>query len=538
MIATRVSLGGLMAALAVGAAVLEPTDAEAFCGFYVSGGDAHLFNNATQVVLMREGIRTILSMQNNYQGPPMGFAMVVPVPVVLKQQNVKTLPPDLFAKIDQLSAPRLVEYWEQDPCRSPVYPGAPPVATAPGAAFDAAAAADGGAVKVEARFAVGEYQIVILSATEATALEGWLHDNQYQIPDGAAPLFGQYIQQGQYFFVAKVDPAKVTFKDGRAVLSPLRFDYDSESFSLPVRMGMVNSAGQQDLIVYIVSRQGRYEVANRPNVTIPTNIDVSLDVGRDFPIFYSKLFTKTLEVDHDPVVTEYSWDGSTCDPCPGPALDPTDYATLGADTLGGATTPSFGYGGWTLTRLHARYGKGSLTDDLVFRPAPSIVGGREEYDPHGKLEQGASPQPGGYNNFQGRYIMRHPWTGPVQCANPQRGIWGGPPGGASMVPQGALSPNSQGGAAPAPATSPLGGRDLATLVNQSVPELGVTPTPMTPPLTPPPLAPPPPPPPGGAVPAHRASSGCAMAGPGAGLGAGLLVILVGGGVLARRRRGR
>jgi hypothetical protein len=393
---------------------------------------------------------------------------------------------------------------------------------------------------VEARFAVGEYQIVILSATEATALESWLHDNQYQIPDGAAPLFGQYIQQGQYFFVAKVDPAKVIFKDGRAVLSPLRFDYDSESFSLPVRMGMVNSAGQQDLIVYILSRQGRYEVANRPNVTIPTNIDVSLDVGRDFPIFYSKLFSKTLEVDHDPVVTEYSWDGSTCDPCPGPALDPADYATLGADTLGGGTTPSFGYGGLTLTRLHARYSKGSLTDDLVFRSAPSIVGGRESYDIHGKLEQGAAPQPGGYNNFQGRYIMRHPWTGPVQCAQPRRGVWGGPPGiGGQMPPQGALSPNSQGGAAPAVATSPLGGRDLASLVNQQVPELGVTPSPVTPPpLTPPPLAPPPPPPPGHGVPARHAGSGCTMAGPRARLGAGVLLIgLLAGVVLGRRRRG-
>ena len=57
--------------------------AHAFCGFYVAGGGAELFNNATQVVLMREGTRTVLSMQNTYQGPPEDFAMVIPVPVVL-----------------------------------------------------------------------------------------------------------------------------------------------------------------------------------------------------------------------------------------------------------------------------------------------------------------------------------------------------------------------------------------------------------------------------------------------------------------------
>ncbi|HNN90645.1 MAG TPA: DUF2330 domain-containing protein, partial [Pseudomonadota bacterium] len=94
-------------------------DALAFCGFFVSGADAKLYNNASQVVLLRKGNHTEMSMSNNYQGPPEDFAMVVPVPVVLKKEQVKTLPPNVFARIDALSAPRLVEYWEQDPCYVP-----------------------------------------------------------------------------------------------------------------------------------------------------------------------------------------------------------------------------------------------------------------------------------------------------------------------------------------------------------------------------------------------------------------------------------
>jgi MYXO-CTERM domain-containing protein len=35
------------------------------------------------------------------------------------------------------------------------------------------------------------------------------------------------------------------------------------------------------------------------------------------------------------------------------------------------------------------------------------------------------------NNFQGRYAIRYPWTGPITCDKPQRGIWGGPPAGQS-----------------------------------------------------------------------------------------------------------
>src|SRR3954468_23250423 len=112
-----------MRALAFGLATLTAglaaPAAHAFCGFYVGGAGAQMFNNATEVVLMRHGTTTVLSMQNNYQGPPDKFALVVPVPVVVRESQVKTLPRELFAKIDVLGAPRLVEYWEQDPCYVP-----------------------------------------------------------------------------------------------------------------------------------------------------------------------------------------------------------------------------------------------------------------------------------------------------------------------------------------------------------------------------------------------------------------------------------
>jgi len=469
----------LAGALTVGAGVMAPAEADAFCGFYVSGGESDLFNDATQVVLMREGTKTILSMQNNYQGPTKRFAMVVPVPEVLMEENVKTLPEELFAKIDQLSAPRLVEYWERDPCEPQYeyddFAAGPPQAA--GGGNNSVNENEGEpAVKVEAEFEVGEYEIVILSATEANALETWLQDNSYNIPSGAQDIFEQYIQQGMYFFVAKVDPAKVTFKDGQAVLSPLRFDYDSETFQLPVRLGMVNSSGEQDLITYILGQGQRYEVANYPNVFIPTNIEVSQDVKDGFGTFYTKLFARTVKQNPGAVVTEYSWDASTCDPCPGPTLDFEDYATLGADVLeGGEEFSQFGRG-WTLTRLHARYGKDGLTDDLVFQKAGPVVGGREVYDAAGRLETGAKPAEYGSDNFQGRYIMRNRWTGAVDCEDPQFGRWGGPPSGVEQPSTGtALSPNTRG----EPSNIETGGtsiedRELETLVKEDIEDIDVT----------------------------------------------------------------
>ena len=452
-------------ALLCGAVALSTADtAGAFCGFYVSGADTKLYNNATQVVMMRDGTRTVLSMQNNYQGPPSDFAMVVPVPVVLQKENVKTLTREVFDHIDQLDAPRLVEYWERDPCYEPPkhdYGDMVPSMARASVAEESPAAAKPYGVKIEAQFTVGEYEIVVLSATDSSGLERWLKDNNYKIPDSSEPLLRPYVQGGSKFFVAKVDTKKVQFKDGMAALSPLRFHYDTDSFSLPVRLGLVNSSGKQDLIVHILGRNQRYEVANYKNVTIPTNLDVNEEAREQFGAFYAALFDKTVEENPGAVVTEYSWMSMQCDPCPGPALDLTELAVFGGDVIPSAQNGNGMYD-FVLTRLHARYGKDSLGEDLIFKTATPISGGREVRTT-GRLETGS--QPDSMNNFQGRYAIRHAWKGPINCSNPQRGVWGGPPDG---EPAG-------GGLKVAKdlAFAPRGQLQLASVVQHDVPEIGL-----------------------------------------------------------------
>jgi hypothetical protein len=529
-----------VAAIAVVLGTSAPADA--FCGFYVGGAGGELYNNATMVVLMRDGTRTVLSIRNNYQGPPKDFAMVVPVPVVLKKENVKTLPAGIFARVDRLAAPRLVEYWEQDPCptKRPVNrrPGAGGIQSLTKTGY-AAGKASKPKVKVEARFVVGEYEIVILSASEATALETWITGHGYKIPTGAAPYLRPYVQKGSKFFVARVNPKKVKFHNGMATLSPLRFHYDDKKLTLPVRLGLINARGAQDLIVHVLAKGMRYELANYPNAYIPTNLFVADGVRNQFASFYAALFDATLEKNPGAVVTEYSWDTNTCDPCPSKPLGLAELETLGLDvvdpprkvpemrsivrpltpkvsgelnrlvvrryvarkyrelrgcyeraagvkpSLAGQMKVSFTISnggrvnkaklsgmrdgslercvrnvvkaltfpkakkqgsttvtmpimfrrvpigraaaarGWVLTRLHARYTRKSLGEDLIFREARAIRGGQgggADNIPKGVV---ASSR----NTFQGRYIIRHEWTGPIGCKNPRRGRWGGPPPG-------------------------------------------------------------------------------------------------------------
>jgi hypothetical protein len=555
----------VLSVLAITAAAVGA--AHAFCGFYVAGSDKKMFADATQVVLMRDGTRTVLSMQNDYRGPLEDFAMVVPVPVVLKEGDVKVVPKAVFDRIDSLGSPRLVEYWEQDPCPPPppVYNydsrmalgrgdraprPAPPTraAAAPmplekasesereprhvapilasfsvdlpsitadtathitfsysfsnqpypdptctidhgvGATYNGSptsitlhdsstvtltCANDAGrsskslrinVVKIEAKFDVAEYQILILSAKEAAGLEQWLNLNKYKIPPQAEELLRPYVEGGSKFFVAKVDPKKVQMVDGHAALSPLRFHYDSEEFSLPIRLGLANSPGKQDLIVNILSPDKRYEVANYKNVFIPTNFDVHASVKSRFAEFYAALFDKTVEANPRAVVTEYAWtsipspvyDNSYhCDPCPPVIPDNQDMITLGGDIIGGQINK----GGYVLTRLHARYGKADMKDDLRFREARPVTGGREVYSRSG-IEYGAVPSP--QNNFQARYAIRYAWTGEIKCKNPQRAVWGPNPNGA---------PN-QVIAASKVAFAPRGKLDLAQVIRRDIWEIG------------------------------------------------------------------
>ncbi|HEY5924212.1 MAG TPA: DUF2330 domain-containing protein [Kofleriaceae bacterium] len=533
--------------IAMIALVAATHTAHAFCGFYVSPGDKPLLADATQVVLMRKGTRTVLSMQNNYKGPPDAFAMVIPVPVVLKEADVKTLTKQVFDNVERMGAPRLVEYWEQDPCRQEeryeskgmAMPSAAPMKKAKASKDE-----DLG-VTVEAQFEVGEYQIVILSAKESTGLDTWLRREKYNIPKGAEPLLRPYVESGMKFFVAKVDIKKVTFKDGRAELSPLRFHYDSTEFVLPIRLGLANSSGTQDLIVNILAPSQRYEVANYKNVTIPTNFDVKPDIKDRFGAFYASLFDRTIEKHPGAVVTEYAWQATTCDPCPGPALNYTDFMLLGADVLDSQNQiasdqpsppgpapvpikkrrmpPRFGMD-FVLTRLHARYGK-DLTEDLVFKAGPPIVGGREHVvDPQtGKLEQGAVED--SVNNFQGRYAIRYPWTGAVACANPRRGIWGGPPGGGRPSTKPALDL----------AFAPRGDVQLAAaLVPQDIPEIGLKGGVLEVIAKPPSVAPAPTP---ETVPgAQRGARGCGCQSHGDASGLLLLALLLGPGLRRRCRK--
>jgi hypothetical protein len=362
-----------------------------FCGFYVAKAGTKLFNKASQVVLVRDGDRTVMTMVNDFQGDPTEFAMVIPVPTLLKREQIRVADKALIDHLDAYSAPRLVEYFDADPCwLARTLTESMSMQAAPSAAAHDARRERSLGVTIEARYTVGEYDILILSAEQSSGLETWLRENGYRIPAGASEVLGSYLRQNMRFFVAKVNLAEQS-KLGFSYLRPLQIAYESPKFMLPIRLGMVNAHGAQELFVYALTRKGRVETTNYRTVKLPSDVDlpVYLKQPGEFAKFYKAMFTRQVEREDGTVLfLEYAWDMQWCDPCAADPLSNDELRRLGvfwANERGGQQPDVF------LTRLHVRYDNVHFPEDLVFQETADRA------------------------NFQGRYVVRHPWTGPDSC---------------------------------------------------------------------------------------------------------------------------
>ena len=204
------------------------------------------------------------------------------------------------------------------------------------------------------------------------------------------------------FFVAKVNLDKFEEK-GYQFLRPLQISYESAKFMLPIRLGMMNSTAEQDLLVYIISPKGQAEVTNYRTVKVPSNTNIPVFVKDEFKDFYKSMFqTAYTKEDKKVAFLEYAWDMGTCDPCSAEPLNREELKDAGVFWLDEPTVdrpinprgrrfrrpPSSNI---FITRLHVRYTRNKFPEDLMFQETSN----RE--------------------NFQGRYILQHPFKGDLNC---------------------------------------------------------------------------------------------------------------------------
>ena len=378
----------------------------AFCGFYVCKADGSLKNKTSQVILVRNGNRNVITMYNDFKGNFKDFAMVVPVPVVLQKKDIKVVDQAIFKTLNEYSQPRLVEYYDQNPCN--VYRQLE--GKAAGVQLnDVVVMAYGSKrkqdldVKIEAQYLVGEYDILILSAKESSGLKTWLEENGYKIPAGADEVLDPYIKSNLKFFVVKVNEEEKKKLPGN-FLRPIQISFSSPKFMLPIRLGMANADGDQDMIVYAFTKKGRIECTNYRTVSLPTGKNIPLFVQNNFSSFYSNLIQHQWRKEGKAIaMLEYAWDVSPknyvkCDPCVATAPSTQDLVQAGVwwinrdwNDYSDIDQEEDYSDNVYFTRLHVRYNRDKFPQDLMFQVTPNT------------------------ENYQARYVITHPATGDFNC---------------------------------------------------------------------------------------------------------------------------
>jgi hypothetical protein len=162
---------------------------------------------------------------------------------------------------------------------------------------------------------------------------------------------------------------------------------------LPLRLGMANANGPQDLIAYVITRNGRVESTNYRTLKLPSNMDLPVHIRDQFSTFYKAMFEhQAASEDYRVVFTEYFWDMSWCDPCAADPLRAEELRSAGVFWLNPGSTTSGSGSPVMLTRLHVRYTPDTFPEDLMFQ------------------------ETGDRANYQARYVLRHPWPGkPDEC---------------------------------------------------------------------------------------------------------------------------
>jgi hypothetical protein len=331
--------------------------AHAFCGTYIGAPGASLTNRTSVVVIARAGEETTLTLAPDYAGDLTEFALVVPVPAGTTAEQIGTGDADAVDFLDQYSVPRGVAYTCDDLFTATSYGCATQLGCAAassefdGLASELGAAADDG-VEVEASFAAAEYELVLLSAEDGDGLWAWLDDNGYAVPEGGEDVLQEYVDAGTWFLAARVRLDAAPEEGAR--LTPLTVRSTGEGAGLPIRIGTISAAGEQEVVVLFLD-DDEVGVSNYPELSIRQEC---MWRGDDLGAAYEdQLADALVEVGGAGWVREYSWDlTQKCDPCTTQQVVDEDLLTaVGADP-------------WEahLTRMRVRYTPATAEEDLVF----------------------------------------------------------------------------------------------------------------------------------------------------------------------------
>lgn len=373
------------------------------------------YSPASAVVILRDGRRTVLTIEAAYQGPATELSMVIPIPSAIDREAVRTVSGTLFRRLDAETAPRVRHVWPPCPL-SRMASTASAEGSGASAGFsgrtEAERVQEDYGVEIQDEWPVDEYDVTLLGAEQSNGLLAFLRERGLELPQVAETMLRGYIESGHRFALFHVDPTRAQRLGERMMLSPIQIEYESDELRVPVRLGTLNSPGEQELLLYVLSPEGRYEMANRTNLNAPTDLRMRRDARGAFAELYTSMTDEIFRRNPGAAITEYAHTV--------PARLMRSAESFGITDVRARLS---GYGDrgiharrWTLSRMRHRYGT-EATDDLMLRQAAPLRLTRSWR--HRALRQRVRE---GESGFHVQYVVEH--TERCTDASTQRRIAG------------------------------------------------------------------------------------------------------------------
>jgi hypothetical protein len=457
--------------------------ASAFPGFIVGKSDAKRIIHTGQVVIMRKGDTSVINVMADYEGPLDSFALVLVVPGDVTEERIKTLKRDFIDRVDQISAPRFHEFYEMDPCDPEKPVQLWEMVIKADADSDFLGMNIGGTgekrkvpkemlINVESDYKrQGEYTYTVLAPDQP--LGPWLAERGYKVVATADQVLKPYLDAGAKLVIAEVNPNRVELLGGnRSTLSPIQFWSDKPYDTIPSTVGLLSLGDAQELLVYVLHPDQRYEPKNYEVIYPPTDLHVDPKVEEKMGEFYVALYDRMMKQHPLAFVEEYAWSADKCgQPCATEPLLLNEALSLGGDVFELSVPDEekqpeppeltdeekkkqeedlkplkpaerikakkeleeerkelyrrkalIARHHYTLSRFHRRYDAKGLPKDPAIGPAGPVRGGVDiPQGPNGECP--TDVRPAQENMFQARYIYFHPWKGVINCEKPERWRW-------------------------------------------------------------------------------------------------------------------
>jgi len=118
-------------------------------------------------------------------------------------------------------------------------------------------------VDVVSQGTVGPYETVTLSTEVPGALNTWLDEHGYDVPQDIQPIIDAYVAEGFDFIALRLVPGEDV-----SAMQPVRVTTPGSSFTLPLRLVAAGTGAKTKLTLFVLG-EGRYEPENFSSSLVP-----------------------------------------------------------------------------------------------------------------------------------------------------------------------------------------------------------------------------------------------------------------------------